>query len=221
MFIISCHTLGIHCLANLAGECSCAENGRSRKMNLYVLGSIRYWGSVPGPQTGSTQAALFVVQVQDGFIPPDEFISVERPVEVLAGIVADVGFHPRCFTRSTLLPGSQQPNAVIIAQGEPTHIGFIAIFLRHDVRHVLFIHRPVVQANRGALVAVYIVFMRSAAEPLDLLETFGQRHSQTEARQWRHLLADHYMIVDQDIPAAINGVDMFVFKARRAIFRPG
>jgi len=55
-------------------------------------------GQCAGFTAGSAEAALFVIQVQDDFIPPDEFMGVEDPEEVLAGIMTDAGFHPRRLT---------------------------------------------------------------------------------------------------------------------------
>ena len=79
----------------------------------------------------------------------------------------------------------QQSVAGIICERHPADVGFVAVFLRADVGEILLGSGAVVFAHKSCCVAVDVIFVRSAAKPLQLVILSGHRPSHPKAWQLR------------------------------------
>ena len=109
-------------------------------------------------------------------------------------------------TSSSGSPATSRPLPCGIAQRSPAHIGLISVFLRHDIGHILLIHRAAVQPDRHPGLAVDIAFFRAAAEPGELLKTRrdDQRHAQ--ARERRQIAKRRDRMLHQHRAVAIDRI---------------
>ena len=86
--------------------------------------------------------------------------------QVGGGEMADASFHEGLGVDAQGQPG-------LVGEGDPAHVGMVAMFLGHDVGVVLLAHAAGVDADCRASLAVDVIFVRATAVPAKTVESGG------------------------------------------------
>ena len=152
------------------------------------------------------KASLRDVEVDDDFVARDEVRRVLRAEKVVGGEVARRAF-------DQLPARKKNPGPAGLFEREPPDIGFVSVFLRHDIRHVLPRDGPAVEADGRAAFAVGIILVRAAPEPAQEIHLRPQRERDAEPRQVGQRLVGEDLVFREDFAVRKNRVNLAVVEA--------
>src|SRR5665647_1351352 len=69
-----------------------------------------------------------------------------------------------------------KPDAIVVSHCQPSCICPVTVLLWSDVRHILFSHGALIQADKCRRLTVSIILMRTPAVPCQVSKPFGHCH---------------------------------------------